>query len=249
MVKKTGAVLTARQLAAGAVSSWQAKVEELEHSVASVMTEEREERALRKAEMEAQKASKGMQETCTLRTLAPGLCLLLWLLLLLLACCCASASWALLLHASSGRGSPTSPPPPARLAPPWPATAAHALTPLKRRNPAPYTLQASNMLEHEDEIFARPARTWFQTPKEKKEASAAGAPGKHFRPRLLARLLLATRCLPRPSRQEGRRLLTADNDLAPRSAQIADTARLGCSGLRVIAQALVLPAPAPSRRR
>jgi ATP-dependent RNA helicase DDX27 len=30
-------------------------------------------------------------------------------------------------------------------------------------------------LEHEDEIYARPARTWFQTEKEKKAAAAAAA--------------------------------------------------------------------------
>jgi hypothetical protein len=32
-----------------------------------------------------------------------------------------------------------------------------------------------NMLEHEDEIYSRPARTWFQTEKQKKEAAAAAA--------------------------------------------------------------------------
>jgi ATP-dependent RNA helicase DDX27 len=31
------------------------------------------------------------------------------------------------------------------------------------------------MLQHEDEMFSRPARTWFQTEKEKKSAAAAAA--------------------------------------------------------------------------
>lgn len=29
--------------------------------------------------------------------------------------------------------------------------------------------KAANMLEHESEIFSRPARTWFQSEREKKE--------------------------------------------------------------------------------
>lgn len=32
-----------------------------------------------------------------------------------------------------------------------------------------------NLLEHEGEIFSRPARTWFQTEKQKKELAAAAA--------------------------------------------------------------------------
>ena len=31
--------------------------------------------------------------------------------------------------------------------------------------------KGQNMLEHEDEIFGRPKRTWFQTEKEKEKAS------------------------------------------------------------------------------
>lgn len=31
--------------------------------------------------------------------------------------------------------------------------------------------QAANMLEHEEEIMARPARTWFQTERQKKEVA------------------------------------------------------------------------------
>eukprot|EP00879_Flechtneria_rotunda_P021737 GHRR01022921.1.p1 GENE.GHRR01022921.1~~GHRR01022921.1.p1 ORF type:complete len:358 (+),score=113.44 GHRR01022921.1:842-1915(+) len=41
--------------------------------------------------------------------------------------------------------------------------------------------KAANMLEHEDEIYSRPARTWFQTEKEKKalaQAAAAAAEGR-----------------------------------------------------------------------
>ena len=44
--------------------------------------------------------------------------------------------------------------------------------------------QALNMVEHEAEIYARPARTWFQSEKQKKElaerskAAAAAGPGE-----------------------------------------------------------------------
>eukprot|EP00887_Chlorella_sp_A99_P002207 scaffold21.g2207.t1 len=41
--------------------------------------------------------------------------------------------------------------------------------------------KAANMLEHEDEIYARPARTWFQSGRQKKEAAErarAAAPGQ-----------------------------------------------------------------------
>lgn len=31
--------------------------------------------------------------------------------------------------------------------------------------------KGQNMLEHEDEIFGRPKRTWFQTEKEKEKAA------------------------------------------------------------------------------
>ena len=37
--------------------------------------------------------------------------------------------------------------------------------------------KASNMMEHQDEIQARPPRTWFQTPKEKKAAAEAARLG------------------------------------------------------------------------
>jgi ATP-dependent RNA helicase DDX27 len=36
-------------------------------------------------------------------------------------------------------------------------------------------LLLQNLLEHESEIFSRPARTWFQTEKEKKASAAAAA--------------------------------------------------------------------------
>jgi hypothetical protein len=32
--------------------------------------------------------------------------------------------------------------------------------------------KGQNMLEHEEEIFGRPKRTWFQTEKEKEKASS-----------------------------------------------------------------------------
>jgi hypothetical protein len=46
-----------RQLPQVAIDSWQRKLEELEWQVGAIMQEEREERALRKAEMEAQRVS------------------------------------------------------------------------------------------------------------------------------------------------------------------------------------------------
>lgn len=36
------------------------------------------------------------------------------------------------------------------------------------------TLRAQNLLQHESEILSRPARTWFQTEKEKKESKVKG---------------------------------------------------------------------------
>ncbi|PRW45622.1 DEAD-box ATP-dependent RNA helicase 28 [Chlorella sorokiniana] len=99
VIKRTGVQMQQRQVPAATVTSWQHRVEKLEPQVAAIILEEREERALRKAEMEAQKAA--------------------------------------------------------------------------------------NMLEHEDEIRARPARTWFQTEHQKRElaqrskaAAAAGEEGE-----------------------------------------------------------------------
>ncbi|KAL2632017.1 hypothetical protein R1flu_016703 [Riccia fluitans] len=92
VAKKSGAKLKSRVLAQGAVSKWRQKIEELEADIRTIMQEEREERVLRKAEMEANKAQ--------------------------------------------------------------------------------------NMMEHEDEIYARPKRVWFQTEKEKKATAKATAGGK-----------------------------------------------------------------------
>ena len=39
-------------------------------------------------------------------------------------------------------------------------------------------VKAENMLQHEDEIFARPARTWFQTMKEKQALASAEQQGR-----------------------------------------------------------------------
>lgn len=83
VVKKTKAVLRNRLLPPAAVRQWQGRVEGVQGDVARVQAEEAEEAALRKAEMETQKAL--------------------------------------------------------------------------------------NMMEHEAEIYSRPARTWFQTPKQKRE--------------------------------------------------------------------------------
>jgi ATP-dependent RNA helicase DDX27 len=57
VVRRARAALTRRALPAAAVAGWQARVEALEPEVARVVGEEAEERALRRAEMEAQKAS------------------------------------------------------------------------------------------------------------------------------------------------------------------------------------------------
>lgn len=42
--------------------------------------------------------------------------------------------------------------------------------------------KGQNMIEHEAEIFSRPARTWFQTGKEKAKAEGEGNARFHFRP-------------------------------------------------------------------
>ena len=55
VVKKTGVALRNRIIAAPAVEAWHRRVEGLEREVAEVMREEREERALRRAEQEATK--------------------------------------------------------------------------------------------------------------------------------------------------------------------------------------------------
>ncbi len=49
----------------------------------------------------------------------------------------------------------------------------------------PTVTQAQNMIDHEEEIMARPARSWFQTPKQKKaiaEAAKATANGAEAQP-------------------------------------------------------------------
>lgn len=85
VIKKGKVELQQRRVPWAAVVSWQERVESMESDVAGIIAEEREERAIRKAEMEAEKAS--------------------------------------------------------------------------------------NMLEHESEIYSRPARTWFQSERQKKETS------------------------------------------------------------------------------
>ena len=55
VVKKTGAAMRNRIMAAPVVEVWRRRIEGLEREVAEVMREEREERALRKAEQEATK--------------------------------------------------------------------------------------------------------------------------------------------------------------------------------------------------
>ena len=56
VMKKTAVSLQARQVPNEAVSNWQGRIESLQPAVERIKEEEREERALRKAEMEAQKA-------------------------------------------------------------------------------------------------------------------------------------------------------------------------------------------------
>ena len=43
--------------------------------------------------------------------------------------------------------------------------------------------KGENMIEHEAEIFSRPARTWFQTGKEKSKAEGESHFGCFFRDR------------------------------------------------------------------
>jgi len=90
VVKSAGVELQQRKIAASSVEKWQRTIENLENDVSKILAEEREEKEIRKAEMEATKAA--------------------------------------------------------------------------------------NMLEHEAEIFARPARTWFQSQSQKKAAAALGQP-------------------------------------------------------------------------
>lgn len=85
VVKGTKVSFQQRQVPASTVGEWQDRIERLVTDVDAVLAEEREERQMRQAEMEAQKAS--------------------------------------------------------------------------------------NMLEHEEEIYSRPARTWFQTTREKRAAA------------------------------------------------------------------------------
>ncbi|PSC68971.1 DEAD-box ATP-dependent RNA helicase 28 [Micractinium conductrix] len=87
VIRRTGVQVQQRTVQQAATDTWQAKIEKLEPQVDAIIWQEREERALRKAEMEVQKAT--------------------------------------------------------------------------------------NMLEHEDEIKARPPRTWFQTEKQKRELAKA----------------------------------------------------------------------------
>lgn len=129
--------------------------------VTAIIWEEREERALRKAEMEAQKVGEGGQGQQGAGH----------------HCCGAAGRWW-----AAGE----------------PMAASRVSLPGRMGSIAPaqgfgfqgfqpscacLAMQAANMLEHEDEIRARPARTWFQTERQKRElaqrskAAAAGAGG------------------------------------------------------------------------
>ena len=55
VIKRVGVQMQQRQVPPPAVATWQGRMEALEPQVEAVIAEEREERALRKAEMEAQK--------------------------------------------------------------------------------------------------------------------------------------------------------------------------------------------------
>jgi hypothetical protein len=55
VIKRTGVQMQQRAVPQVSVDSWQQKVERLEPQVESILWEEREEKALRKAEMEVQK--------------------------------------------------------------------------------------------------------------------------------------------------------------------------------------------------
>jgi ATP-dependent RNA helicase DDX27 len=58
--KRAGSKLQNRQVAPAAIAKWRTKIEGMEDDVRAVQQEEREERALRKAEMEANKAQNMM---------------------------------------------------------------------------------------------------------------------------------------------------------------------------------------------
>jgi hypothetical protein len=57
----------------------------------------------------------------------------------------------------------------------------HLQTLLRKASTSVCGMQAQNMIDHEDDIMARPARSWFQTPKQKKavaDAAKATATGR-----------------------------------------------------------------------
>lgn len=92
VAKRAGSKLTSRVLPVSAIMKWHDKIAGQEEAVRAIIQEEREERALRKAEMEANKAQ--------------------------------------------------------------------------------------NLMDHESEIFSRPKKTWFQTPKEKRQIASAAKAAK-----------------------------------------------------------------------
>lgn len=146
---------------AQAVARWQAKLEAVEPDVSRVLSEEGEETALRKAEMEANKAqvrhvcptppslsARWRAECRSFMLLASGRAVVAGCSFVQV---CAAPC---VLHPQGGLHSPS-------------------LYPV---------VCLQNMLELEAQIFSRPARTWFQTEKEKKAAAvvaaAAAAQGK-----------------------------------------------------------------------
>lgn len=83
---------------------------------------------------------------------------------------------AVAMHSSRGRAAPAVPAGPVVDCLPAPSL---PNTPPSTHNTPPFTLNTppstQNLLDHESQIFSRPARTWFQTEKEKKAAAAAAA--------------------------------------------------------------------------
>lgn len=148
------------------MSQWQGKVETSQPDVIRVLAEERQEKELRKAEMEATKVGPSsirgaLQRQQQQRRRHPQR--------MRMSPAQAMAADTLTAHiqqhtcmADSRCCSYSE----------WLRTCMHGC--IRSIQPFPmHALQAQNLLEHEAEIYSRPARTWFQSEKEKKKAAAA----------------------------------------------------------------------------
>lgn len=168
-----------------AVAHWAARVGGMEPQVRAVLAEEGEDKALRVAEMEANKASSCPPSTALPRyPRTPGRPPARSHL--------AGTPTAHPTAPSASPHTPSSPPHscfptstystarhPAPTHPAAPHTSPHPLPlltrhhPLPRSSPLPFPSQASNLIDHHAEIMARPAKSWFQTPAQKVATKAA----------------------------------------------------------------------------